>query len=317
MLLAGARTPPDRTGRDRKSSYTFPPVPAIQPRLPQLSGLSPPPRHDKSRCRPAGFPASGRSESLPPRHLLWSEDAPVSLPGGNQNSPFRLAHVPLIFRPVVCMLPRTLRASRGRRMFRQIFRRKSLDEILHEGEVPSTAQAGLGRLRRDMLGIGRSSGGDLRHHRTAAAGDPSRPGAGRPDPSFVVTAIACAFAPSATPSSPHGSISAAPTPIPTGRWASWCLDHRVDLIIEYAWATSRWPSPGPITSRPSCRVRHHHPRLDFHRLRRPRDPGLFENAPPLRHSIVFNVLSFGIVALITILLVIGIGKAPHQRRWSS
>ena len=58
-------------------------------------------------------------------------------------------------------------------------------------------------------------------------------------------------------------------------------------------------------------VRDHHPRLDLHRLpEAARIPGLFESAPHLFGvPIVFNILAFGIVALLTIVLVIGVRES--------
>src|SRR5256885_4424793 len=77
-----------------------------------------------------------------------------------------------------------------------LFRTKSLDAILHEGEVPQQQlKRSLGAFDVVMLGIGAIIGaGIFATVGTAAAGDASRPGAG---PSlmlsFVITAVVCAF----------------------------------------------------------------------------------------------------------------------------
>src|SRR5712672_1515725 len=81
-------------------------------------------------------------------------------------------------------------------MFRQLFRTKNLDAILHEGEVPQhQLTRTLGAFDVVMLGIGAIVGaGIFATIGTAAAGDATRPGAG---PalilSFVLTGIACGF----------------------------------------------------------------------------------------------------------------------------
>lgn len=82
-------------------------------------------------------------------------------------------------------------------MFRQLFRTKSLDAILHEGDAPQhQLKRVLGAFDVVMLGIGAIIGaGIFATIGTAAAGDIARPGAG---PSlilsFVLTGCACGFA---------------------------------------------------------------------------------------------------------------------------
>src|SRR4029077_14674625 len=79
----------------------------------------------------------------------------------------------------------------------QVFRTKSLDAILREGEAPQhQLKRALGAFDVVMLGIGAIIGaGIFATIGTAAAGDPTRRGAG---PalilSFVVTGVACGFA---------------------------------------------------------------------------------------------------------------------------
>src|SRR6202521_1651992 len=82
-------------------------------------------------------------------------------------------------------------------MLRDLFRTKSLDAILHEGDAPQNQlKRTLGAFDVVMLGIGAIIGaGIFATIGTAAAGDATRPGAG---PalilSFVVTGVACGFA---------------------------------------------------------------------------------------------------------------------------
>ncbi len=82
-------------------------------------------------------------------------------------------------------------------MLRQIFRRKSLDAILHETDEPQQQlRRALGPFDVTMLGIGAIIGaGIFATIGTAAAGDVARPGAGPALVlSFVLTGIACGFA---------------------------------------------------------------------------------------------------------------------------
>jgi APA family basic amino acid/polyamine antiporter len=204
-------------------------------------------------------------------------------------------------------------------MFRQIFRRKSLDAILHEGEVPEhQLKRALGAFDVTMLGIGAIIGaGIFATIGTAAAGDASRPGAG---PalilSFIVTGIACAFAAlcyaefaAMVPISGSAYTYSYGT---MGELVAWIIGW--DLIIEYAvgnvavaisWANyfKTFVSGFGITIPDWIST-------DYRTAAK--IPGLFENAPHVFGvPIVFNVLSFGIVALITILLVIGIRESSR------
>src|SRR5688572_26508439 len=82
-------------------------------------------------------------------------------------------------------------------MLKDLFRTKGLDQLVSEAENPARGlKRALGALDVTALGIGGIIGaGIFATIGTAAAGDPSRPGAG---PalilSFVITAIACGFA---------------------------------------------------------------------------------------------------------------------------
>jgi len=199
-------------------------------------------------------------------------------------------------------------------VFRQLFRTKNLDAILHEGEVPEhQLKRVLGWFDVVMLGIGAIIGaGIFATIGTAAAGDIARPGAG---PalilSFVVTAIACGFAAlcyaefaAMVPISGSAYTYSYAT---LGELVAWIIGW--DLIIEYAvgnvavaisWANyfktfvagfgifiPDWLS---TDYRTAAKI-----------------PGLFETAPHvLGIPIIFNLPAVSIVALITIVLVLGI-----------
>jgi basic amino acid/polyamine antiporter, APA family len=198
-----------------------------------------------------------------------------------------------------------------------VFRRKSLDRILAESEEPDhRLKRVLGAFDVVMLGIGAIVGaGIFATIGTAAAGDATRPGAG---PalilSFVVTGIACGFAAlcyaefaAMIPISGSAYTYAYAT---LGELIAWIIGW--DLIIEYAvgnvavaisWANyfktlvsgfgiviPDWLS---TDYRTAARI-----------------PGLLENAPHVFGvPIVFNILAFGIVAFITVVLVIGIRES--------
>jgi APA family basic amino acid/polyamine antiporter len=204
-------------------------------------------------------------------------------------------------------------------MIKQLFNVKSLDSILKESESQQhKLKRVLGAFDVVMLGIGAIIGaGIFATIGTAAAGDAFRPGAG---PalilSFVLTAIACGFAAlcyaefaALVPISGSAYTYSYAT---LGEFVAWIIGW--DLIIEYAvgnvavaiswanyfktfvagfgviipdWLSTDYRTAGKI-------------------------PGLFENAPHIFGiPIVFNILAFGIVALITIVLVIGIKSSSR------
>ncbi len=204
-------------------------------------------------------------------------------------------------------------------MIKQLFKVKSLDSILKESESQQhKLKRVLGAFDVVMLGIGAIIGaGIFATIGTAAAGDAFRPGAG---PalilSFVLTAIACGFAAlcyaefaALVPISGSAYTYSYAT---LGEFVAWIIGW--DLIIEYAvgnvavaiswanyfktfvagfgviipdWLSTDYRTAGKI-------------------------PGLFENAPHIFGiPIVFNILAFGIVALITIVLVIGIKSSSR------
>ena len=199
----------------------------------------------------------------------------------------------------------------------QIFRTKSLDSLVSESEDPQhQLKRSLGAFDVTMLGIGAIVGaGIFATIGTAAAGDASRPGAG---PalilSFVVTAIACGFAAlcyaefaAMVPISGSAYTYSYAT---LGELVAWIIGW--DLIIEYAVGNVAvaisWGNyfktlvsgfgiiiPDWISTdyRTAAKI-----------------PGLLASAPHLFGiPIVFNILAFGIVALITIVLVIGIRES--------
>jgi len=207
-------------------------------------------------------------------------------------------------------------------LLKGIFRTKNLDDILAAlGDEKHSLKRSLGPLNITLLGIGAIIGaGIFATVGTAAAGDAARPGAG---PSlmlsFGITAVVCAF------TALCYAEMAAMVPISgsaytysyatLGELVAWIIGW--DLILEYAignvavaisWANyfrsfmfdtfgisiPQWLS------------------TDFRTARK--IPGLIESAPhiPLLHiPIVFNLLAFGIVALITIVLVWGIKESAE------
>jgi APA family basic amino acid/polyamine antiporter len=205
-------------------------------------------------------------------------------------------------------------------LLKGIFRTKNLDDILAAlGDEKHSLKRTLGPLNITLLGIGAIIGaGIFATVGTAAAGDAARPGAG---PSlmlsFGITAVVCAF------TALCYAEMAAMVPISgsaytysyatLGELVAWIIGW--DLILEYAignvavaisWANyfrsfmhdalgvdiPQWLS------------------TDFRTARK--IPGLIESAPHLFGiPIVFNLLAFGIVALITIVLVWGIKESAE------
>src|SRR5438093_877483 len=200
---------------------------------------------------------------------------------------------------------------------RGLFRTKNLDRILADSEEPEhRLKRALGAFDVVMLGIGAIVGaGIFATIGTAAAGDPTRPGAG---PalilSFVVTGIACGFAAlcyaefaAMVPISGSAYTYAYAT---LGELVAWIIGW--DLIIEYAvgnvavaisWGNyfktlvSGFGIIIPDWISTDYRTAAH-------------IPGLFANAPHLFGvPIVFNILAFAIVTLITVVLVIRIRES--------
>ena len=204
-------------------------------------------------------------------------------------------------------------------MQKNIFRVKRLDSILvEERDSKNKLKRALGAFDVVMLGIGAIIGaGIFATIGTAAAGDLARPGAG-PSliVSFIITGIACGFAAlcyaefaSMVPISGSAYTYSYAT---LGEVIAWIIGW--DLIIEYAvgnvavaisWANyfKTFVSgfglyfPEWITTdyRTATKI-----------------PGLIADAPHIFGvPIVFNILAMGIVAAITVLLVIGIKESSR------
>ena len=203
-------------------------------------------------------------------------------------------------------------------MLRGIFKTKNLDDILASAQEKGHAlKRTLGPINVTLLGIGAIIGaGIFATVGTAAAGDASRPGAG-PSlmVSFGITAIVCAF------TALCYAEMAAMVPISgsaytysyatLGELVAWIIGW--DLILEYAignvavaisWANyfRSFMQDAFGVNIPDWLA------TDFRTARK--IPGLMENAPHLfGKPIVFNLLAFLIVMLITVVLVWGIRES--------
>src|SRR5580704_7904114 len=201
--------------------------------------------------------------------------------------------------------------------FGGLFRIKSLDSILKSSEEPEhQLRRTLGPVALTLLGIGAIIGaGIFATIGTAAAGDQYRPGAGPAlMVSFVITAIVCGFTAlcyaefaSMVPISGSAYTYSYAT---LGELVAWIIGW--DLIIEYAvgniavaisWANyfktfvAGFGIVIPDWLSTDYRTAAH-------------IPGLFASAPHLFGvPIVFNILAFGIVAAITVVLVVGIRES--------
>ena len=203
-------------------------------------------------------------------------------------------------------------------MLRGIFKTKNLDDILASAQEKGHAlKRTLGPINVTLLGIGAIIGaGIFATIGTAAAGDASRPGAG-PSlmVSFGITAIVCAF------TALCYAEMAAMVPISgsaytysyatLGELVAWIIGW--DLILEYAignvavaisWANyfRSFMLDAFGVNIPDWLA------TDFRTARK--IPGLMETAPHLfGKPIVFNLLAFLIVMLITVVLVWGIRES--------
>src|SRR5438874_3886796 len=205
-------------------------------------------------------------------------------------------------------------------VLRGIFRTKNLDDILAAAGGPQFAlKRTLGPLNITLLGIGAIIGaGIFATVGTAAAGDASRPGAG---PSlmlsFVITAVVCAFTAlcyaefaSMVPISGSAYTYSYAT---LGELVAWIIGW--DLMLEYAignvavaisWANyfRSFMQDAFGINIPDWLA------TDFRTARK--IPGLLESAPHIfGYPIVFNLLAFGIVGVITIVLVWGIKESAE------
>src|SRR6266581_5924535 len=203
-------------------------------------------------------------------------------------------------------------------MLRQLFRTKSLDELVAEThEEGHQLKKVLGPWNLVALGIGAIIGaGIFATIGTAAAGDAARPGAGPALMlSFVLTAVVCAFTAlcyaefaSMVPVSGSAYTYSYAT---LGELVAWIIGW--DLMIEYA--------IGNVAVAISW-ANYMNTLLEGFGIKLPpwltidyttaaaRMPDLVAHAPHLFGvPIVFNILAFAIVAAITIVLVVGIRES--------
>ena len=202
-------------------------------------------------------------------------------------------------------------------MLRDLLRTKPTDQLVAESEQSEhRLKKVLGPIDVTALGIGAIIGaGIFATIGTAAAGDPTRPGAG---PglvlSFVLTGIACGFAAlcyaefaAMIPVSGSAYTYAYAT---LGEFVAWIIGW--DLIIEYAVGNVAvaisWGNYFKTLLSGFGIIIPDWLSTDYRTALR--IPGLLENAPHIFGiPIVFNILAFGIVALITIVLVLGIRES--------
>src|SRR6476661_5138820 len=202
-------------------------------------------------------------------------------------------------------------------MLKDLFRRKSLDQLEAEAEEPGhRLKKTLGPIDVTALGIGAIIGaGIFATIGTAAAGDPTRPGAGPALVlSFVVTGVACGFAAlcyaefaAMVPISGSAYTYAYAT---LGELVAWIIGW--DLIIEYAVGNVAvaisWGNYFKTLVSGFGIIIPNWLSTDYRTAAH--IPGLFASAPHIFGvPIVFNILAVGIVALITVLLVVGIRES--------
>ena len=199
------------------------------------------------------------------------------------------------------------------------FRVKRLDSILaEERNSNDKLKRALGAFDVVMLGIGAIIGaGIFATIGTAAAGDLVRPGAG-PSliVSFAITGIACGFAAlcyaefaSMVPISGSAYTYSYAT---LGEVVAWIIGW--DLIIEYAVGNVAvaisWANYFKTLISGFGLIIPDWISTDFRTAGK--IPGLIESAPHIFGiPIVFNILSFGIIAAITVILVIGIKESAR------
>src|ERR1041384_6554312 len=202
--------------------------------------------------------------------------------------------------------------------FGGLFRVKPLDAILQNADEPEhQLNRALGPVQLTLFGVGAIIGaGIFTTVGTAAAGEVGiRLGAGPALMlSFVITAIACAFTAlcyaefaAMVPISGSAYTYAYAT---LGEIVAWIIGW--DLIIEYAVGNVAvaisWGNYFKTLMAGFGIVIPNWLSTDYRTASR--IPGLFERAPHLFGvPIVFNILAFGIVALITVVLVIGIRES--------
>src|SRR5438128_5700695 len=194
--------------------------------------------------------------------------------------------------------------------------RKSVADFEQDVATRGGLKRTLGKWHLTALGVGATIGaGIFATTGTAIVGDAARPGAGPAVIfSFVLTAIACGFAAlcyaefaAMIPVSGSAYTYAYAT---LGEPVAWIIGW--DLIIEYAVGNVAvaisWGNYFKTLVSGFGIVIPDWLSTDYRTAAR--IPGLFENAPHIFGvPIVFNVLAFGIVAIITIVLVIGIRES--------
>src|SRR5216117_2685801 len=202
-------------------------------------------------------------------------------------------------------------------MLKKLLHRKAMDQFVADREEPEhRLKKTLGPVDVTAIGIGGIIGaGIFATVGTATAGDPTRPGAG---PalilSFILTAIACGFAAlcyaefaAMVPISGSAYTYAYAT---LGELVAWIIGW--DLIIEYAVGNVAvaisWGNYFKTLMAGFGLVIPDWLSTDYRTAAR--IPGLFESAPHIFGiPIVINLLAIGIVALITVVLVIGIRES--------
>ena len=202
-------------------------------------------------------------------------------------------------------------------MLRGLFRTKNLDEILDAAGGPQfSLKRTLNAFNVTLIGIGAIIGaGIFATVGTAAAGSVDRPGAG---PSlmlsFVITAVVCGFTAlcyaelaSMVPISGSAYTYSYAT---LGEIVAWIIGW--DLIIEYAIGNVAVAiSWAEFFNRLLRNLGIHVPDWLTQNYRTA-TPETFANAPEIFGvPIVFNIFAFGIVALITIVLVWGIKESSN------
>ncbi len=204
-------------------------------------------------------------------------------------------------------------------MLKQLFKTKSLDALVHESDEPGhQLKRVLGAFDVVMLGIGAIIGaGIFATIGTAAAGDAMRPGAGPALMlSFVLTGIACGFAAlcyaefsAMVPISGSAYTYSYGT---LGELVAWIIGW--DLIIEYAVGNVAvaisWANYFKTFVAGFGIIIPDWMSIDYRTAEK--IPGLLEHAPhAFGVPIVFNLPAFSIVALITVVLVLGIRESSR------
>ena len=202
-------------------------------------------------------------------------------------------------------------------MLRGLFRTKNLDEILaNVGGPQFSLKRTLNAFNVTLIGIGAIIGaGIFATVGTAASGTPERAGAGASLMlSFVITAIVCGFTAlcyaelaSMVPISGSAYTYSYAT---LGEIIAWIIGW--DLIIEYAIGNVAVAiSWAEFFNRLMRNLGIHIPDWLTSNYRTA-TPEILANAPHIGNvPIVFNILAFGIVALITVVLVWGIRESAN------